>query len=340
MANGIKTLRQIQTGRESSGTQGTAPATFSNWRGTGTLQDSRESVFPNEDIGIFGGVDRQYFPKLESTLSMDEVEATFEQIPHIFDASIFKVDGVADGIGSGKVRTYTWPILAADAKVSTDLQTYSFKCGDNNEIEKTGYCFVTDFTLIGNAGEAWKIQANWRGQEVTPDTGGWYSGTIPTVEEMLFSKTKLYIDEPGGTQGTTLISSTLISATIKVTTGWRAVYTASGSASFGFLKLTPTEISVDLTFEHNATATAEKAKWRAGTGRLFRFTTEGAALTTSSGYVYKSLIQNYAGKWDSFDKIGEQDGNDIVTGHFKVRYDPTASKYASIIVVNEIAAMP
>jgi hypothetical protein len=338
MANGIKSLRQIQTSRES--TQGTASTDYSIWRGIGTLQDVRESVFPEEDIGIFGGTTRQYFPKLGGALVMDEIEATYEQLPHILDAGIVNATPTTD-TGSAYIRTYTWPIQSSDTFTSTDLQTYSFKCGDNNEVEKFSFGFITDFVLSGAAGEAWKVTATWAGREVANDSDGFVTVTIPTVEEMLFSKSKLYLDATSDTIGSTLVSDTLLNATETVTTGWQPVHTASGRTDFSFIKQVKPEIKLDVTFEHNATATSEKAYWRAGTARLLQIKCEGSALATAgSTYTYKTLKINLAGKWDSFEKIDEVDGNDIVTGHFIARYDSTSALFASHIIVNEVTTMP
>ena len=338
MANGIKALRQIQMSRES--TQGTATTDFSVWRGTGTLEDSRESVFPEEDIGIFGGTDRQYFPKLSATLEMDEIELTYEQLPHILDAAIRNATPTTD-TGSDYIRTYTWPIVSSDIAESSDLQTYSFKCGDNNEVEKFGFGFIREFTLSGTAEESWKVKATWEGREVQSDSDGFVTATLQTVEDALFSKSKLYIDATSDTIGTTQVSNTLISADVDVTTGWQAVYTASGRLDLSFLKQVQPEIKLKITFEHNATATAEKAAWRAGTSRLLQIKIEGSALgTVGALYGVKTIIINLAGKWDTFEKIDEVDGNDVVTGNFIARYNSTSDQFASIIVVMETSVMP
>jgi hypothetical protein len=337
MANGIKALRQIQMSRET--TQGTATTDFSPWRGIGTLEDSRESVFPEEDIGIFGGTDRQYFPKLAATLEMDDVELTFEQIPHIFDAGIKYASPTTDVDGSGYVRTWTQPIVTSDAAESTDLITYSMKCGDNNEVEKFSFGFVTEFALSGNAGEAWMIKSTWTGREVTTDNDGFNTVSAPAVEEALFSKTKLYIDNTSDTLGGTLISNTLIGATLEVTTGWQAVHTGSGRVDLSFVKQVQPEIKLDITFEHNSTASYEKYAWRNGIARKIRLLCEGSALSDSGTYTYKTLQIDLAGKWDTFEKLDEQDGNDIVTGHFIARYNSTAALFAAITVVNEVASL-
>jgi hypothetical protein len=65
---------------------------------------------------------------------------------------------------------------------------------------------------------------------------------------------------------------------------------------------------------------------------------EGNALTTSGTFTYKTLIIDLAGTWESFDSIGDMNGNDIVTGTFRAGYDATAAKFAEIKVVNETAA--
>ena len=72
MTQGIKSLRQIQLNRED--VQGAATTDYTPWRGTGTLEDARVVVMPDEDIGIFGGTTRQYFPKLSSVLELDDIE--------------------------------------------------------------------------------------------------------------------------------------------------------------------------------------------------------------------------------------------------------------------------
>ena len=333
MANGIKALRQIQICRED--TQGTATTDFYVWRGTGTLEDSRESVWPEEDIGIFGGTDRQYFPKLAATLEMDEVEATFEQLPHILDAGI-KYAAPTTDTGSGYIRFWEEPVT--DAVESTDLMTYSMKCGDNNEVEKFSFGFVTEFSLSGSAGDAWMVKSTWTGREASTDGDGFDSGaTLQGVEEALFSKTKLYLDATSDTIGTTLVSNTLIGATLEVTTGWTAVHTGSGRLDLSFVKQVKPEIKLDITFDHNNTASLEKYNWRNGIDRKIRLLCEGSALSDDGAYTYKTLQVDLAGKWDTFDKIDEQDGNDVVTGHFIARYNSTAELLAAFTIVNEVA---
>lgn len=339
MANGIRALRQIQMGREA--VQGTAPASYSVWRGTGTLEDTRESVFPEEDIGIFGGVDRQYFAWLGAKLEMDETEATFEQLPHILDAGIALAVPTTDA-SSAQIRTYAFPISSTDAKSSSDLQTYSFLVGDNNEVEQFNFGFVSEFTLSGAAKEALKVAATWEGRQVST-AAGFASVSIPAVEEILFGRGYLYIDSTTDSFGTTQVAQTLLGMELNITTGWQAVFSADGRSDFSFIKQVRPEITLDVTFEHNGSASAEKAAWRAGTSRLIQLKFLGSSLSsTDAGAPYdtKALVINLAGRWEKFEKLDEQDGNDIVKATFRARYNATANAFAQLIVVNELASMP
>lgn len=342
MANGIKALRQIQMSREASASQGSPTTDFTVWRGTGTLEDLRETTFPEEDIGIFGGVDRVYTPKTGGQLVLDETPATFEQLPHIFDAGIANATPTTDA-SSAFIRTYTLPIASTDAKESTDLQTYSFKCGDNAEVEKAAFGFVSEFSLTGAAGEALNVTATFETREVSTDDDGFAAVTIPAVEEILFSKGKLFIDAVGGTLGGTQISQTLLSMELTVVTGWMGVDAADGRLDFSFLKQVQPEITLNVTFEHNGAAIAEKAAWRAGTPRKIQLLFEGLALSSTDAgadYDVKSLVVNLAGKWEKFEKLDEMDGNDVISATFRARYNATAALFAQFIVVNEVEAMP
>jgi len=103
MAAGIKALRKIQLGKETiAGTKVDADIV---WRGTGVIQDNLEQVFVNEDIGLLTGADRSYIARYEASLSLNEIEATFEQLPHLFEMGIESVSPTTDANG---VFTYTY----------------------------------------------------------------------------------------------------------------------------------------------------------------------------------------------------------------------------------------
>lgn len=330
----VKALRRIQLGLESTGTPGTAVAATTVLRMTGTIEDQREVVFPAEEIGLLSGTDRQYTAKYLAAITT-EGELTFEQAGYILGAGVQDSTATTD-TGSGYVYTYSLPTTAQRVPF-----TYTIEGGDDQEAEEMEYSFVKEFTLSGNAGEAWMVSANWAGRQVststfTPST----DAPVPTVEEVLFSKTKLYIDETSDTIGTTQKSNTLLAAELKVTTGFQEVPTANGELYFSFVKQVAPEVVLTITFEHDGVAAAEKAKWRAGTARLIRLQALGSALTSSGTYSNKTFRVDLAGKWEKFDKIDEQDGNDIIKATFRGRYNSTSALFGSFVVVNELSALP
>jgi len=325
---GIKALRKLQMGKET--TAGTAVPATSIWRGIGTIQDNLETVFPQEDIGILPGTDRSYIPRVEALLSLENTEATFEQLPYLFEMGIENVAPTTDG-----VYTYTMPIASTDINTSTDLATYTWEGGDNQQVEEFAYGFVRSFNLSGETGQALMMNAEVVGRQVAPTTDNAFTSglSIPTVEEILFSKGKLYVDPVSTYPATSQKSNTLLSMNLACNTGWTPVYTADGALYFSFVKQTIPEVTMSITFEHDATSVAEIAAWRTGTARSIALQFDGS---TAAKYLKLQMV----GKWDNFEKIGERDGNDIVTGNFRARYNATAAAFFTAIVGNSLASLP
>jgi hypothetical protein len=331
---GIKALRKIQIGRET--VAGTGVAATVIWRGLGTIEDQREQVRPDEDIGLVVPTDRSYTAKQLGELKMEATEMTFQQACHILEAAIKSIGtGVADGAGSGKIYDYTFP----EASKNT-IKTYTLEMGDDEQEEEMAYGFVTEFKISGKAGEAVMIEAIWQGRQVAPST---FTGSLSlaTVEEILTSKGKLFIDTVAASYGTTEISNTLLAFELSVKTGWVPVFACDGELYFSFAKLTRPEIKLDVTFEHNASAVAQKAIWRAETARKLQLKFTGSALSSAgTTYTYYTMIINLAGKWEKFEALDDQDGNDVVKGTFVAGYNATAADVGDIIIVNETASLP
>lgn len=91
---GIKNLRRLQIGKETTDAPGTAVnATAMLWL-NGLWLDERTVTFPEEYTGIIGGRDRNHTDAYLGTMTMDG-EATFEQLPYILEASIMKATPTA-----------------------------------------------------------------------------------------------------------------------------------------------------------------------------------------------------------------------------------------------------
>ncbi len=330
---GVKSLRRIQLGQET--VAGTVVASTALWRGTGVIEDQRELNFVEEDIGFFSGVDRTYISKFVGAMSMPDTPATFEQITYVLNAGVKLVTTpVTDTGGSGEIYAFTFPTSALNA-----IKTFTVEGGDNQQEEEMYYSFVESFTLSGAGGEALMMNANWVGRQIQNGTFTTQPAT-PTIEDILFSKGKLYIDTVGGTIGTTQITSTLLNMSLSVETGIIPKWTADGDLDFNFHQFTRPEVTLELTYEHNASAVAEKTAWRNETARLIRLDFDGSAFTTAgSSHTTKLLRIDLAGKYESFAALADQDGNDIVTATFRALYNATAATFGEIKVVNDVTPL-
>lgn len=331
---GIRKLRYVQFGKEA--TLGTSVAATALWRGSGLLEDKRRVQFPVEDIGIMGGVDRSYVDQYAAALTLDPVPADFEQLPYLFESGVKTVGtGVADGTGSGKVYAYPLP-TTSPATVSS----FTVEGGDNQQGERFTGGICDTIKLDGKAGEALMMSGTFFGQNVANQakTGGLL---IPTIEDVLFSTGSLYIDAVSGTAGTTQVATTLLAATATITTGWTPIWTADQlyytALGFDGAKM---GVTVNFTFLFDGAAVTERENWRNQTPRLLQLKWLGTSLTTAGTYSKKTLIATLPGKWAKFDKIGDQNGTDIITATYNSFYDPTYANAASFLVVNQVATLP
>jgi hypothetical protein len=342
---GIRALHKIYLGQEA--TPGDlAEVVSAVWRGTGVLDDTRETVFPEETIGQFGGALRSYVPKTGADIPL-EGDSTFETLPYVLDAAFYRATPTSDGASSGFVRAYDWQVTQADPIASTDLATVVFEVGDNQRMERARFGFVREFTLSGNASEGWQIAATFETREplalVSSDNTPSTDVTLPIVETMLFSKTRLYIDPSSDTPGTTEKATTLLTASLDVTTGWVSMFAVSGRTDFSDIKHVGGEGTLEVTFEHNDTANAEIDAWRNQTERVVRLVCVGTPYaTTDAGATYdaKTLVIDAFGKWENFEPLGEQDGNNIVTGTLRIGTSSATGQRLVMTVVNEVETLP
>lgn len=342
MAGG-KWAQKIQMGREA--TAGTAVPATTIWRGEGgMLEDTRETVIVPELIGVVMPSSRTYAGKLGGQLSMASTPATPEQLPHILNAAIAAVaTGTADGSGgTGYVRDY-----ALSASAVNTIAPYTLETGDNAGAERMQYSFVNEFTLEAVAGQAVMVSSTWHGRTVAPNA---FTGalTAPTVSHLLASNSTLAIDNAAADWGDTpLTAGNLLSWKLSVTTGWRGKWTVdSGQLYFLFHYFDRDSFNaeLELKFEHDTAAIAEKAAWRANSTRLVQIITTGDAYgTAGTGTVfsgYKGLRIRFPGRYTKFNALDSEDGNSILVATLNGGYDEISAKLLGILVANEIQIMP
>jgi hypothetical protein len=238
------------------------------------------------------------------------------------------------GSGEGIEYLYTFP---TDTPLS--IAPYTIEGGDNIQAEVMEYCHVADFTLAGNEGSPWTMQANLGGRQITPTTFT-TPVTIPDVTHANFGSSLLYVDSGSDDFGTTLVSYTLLQASVKYKTGLVMKFTADGALYFSFLQTTSPELLITLTLEHNTNSMGLKADWRSQTPLWLRLKTEGPTFVSPGTYSKYTMIIDAAGKFEKFAKLGERNGNNVLEGTFRSRYNKDTGKFGKIIVVNKLAALP
>lgn len=333
---GNKHASQVQIGQEV--TAGTAVTPTARWRGEASMPDDQEVlVFPEEDVGSIPGKDRSYIPALLTEMSFLDTPATFEQVPYPLISGVLDDDPVADGTGTGWITQHDFP--TSTVPTVTDLKTLSITGGDDKDQEQVEYFFTEEFTLGGIAEESLML-SGWKGKGRQSTLDDFETLTLPTVEEIKVNLASLYIDAVAGTVGTTLITDVIREISLKIKTGWIHRWGADGQLYFNKCVMTRPELTLEITFDHDTVAMAQKVAKRAQTPKLIQVNFKGSELTTADTYTYKRHIWNLAGKWEKFDPLGNDGGVTVSKGIFKVRENDVASLYAEITNVNEQETLP
>jgi hypothetical protein len=332
----LKQLKRIQLGKESQ--LGTEVAATTYLAMEGDLVDESEIVYPPEDIGIIGGRGRAFVPKKDGTVDLPETPATFEQLPYLLNMGVKGVDGVKDGAGSGYVYTYALPYNAANAPY-----TYTAELGDNTQAEIMTACFVEELTIKGEAEGPWQMESTVRGWPGGPTT--FTAGlSIPTVEEILFGKTGLYIDAADGTIGSNQVTDAFRSFELKISDYFSARWNGNASTDVFYSRIVMApnpKIELKFTLDHGADAVAERAARRAKTPRLIRIEALGTALGTGATYDNKLVRIDLSGTYFEPEAwLEDDDGVNTVEFNFKNHFNATYNQRGSIVVVNELSALP
>lgn len=319
---------KIQFGPEV--TNGTPVAATKIWRGPAVdIMDDSEVKRPGtqENVGLMLPTGRTYKSRTAASLSIPETEATFEQFPYLLEGSILKA---TPGAGpTDYLRTYAPSLTGVNAIRTLTFETGNVIGGDVHEME---YSFCSGWTLSGKSGEAWMISRNnWQGRQKTGTT---FTGSLSltgAIEEMLFGRTKLYLDPT--TIGTTQATGVLIEASIAYDSGIQPIYSADGTLYFYTHKIVPPKLTFTLTMEMESggKAAAQRALWVSQASQLFRLEISGSGNS--------ECVIDWAGKYDTPGSYQNDDGDVVIQFKGEAYYDAAASLFLSIAHTNQIAAL-
>jgi len=335
---GIRDFRKLQLGKET--TAGTAVAATTIWRGRAVWNDETEISKVEEDTGmaLLQG-DADYQSSHSATIDLEEVAATFEQLPYLLAMAIENITaGVQDGTGgTGYVYQYDHPTNAAGA-----IQSYTIEVGDNQRVDEGNYAFGEEVTISGAAGEALMMSGTLRCRHNgAPDAEFTTTATLPTTEVILFNTGKLYLDATTGTMGTTVKTGTFRGFEVTIPSGHVPVETGDGSLYYStevYAGNVENPWTGSLTLLHDTTGEAELGFARAGTVRLLKLLFEGSTLGTAGTYTKKTLIISGAIRYSEIPSTEETDGLAEITLPFEWVWSDSLA--GQVIVVNELVTLP
>ena len=336
MASGRKSLRRLQIGRETvAGTS--AAATIRLRVSEAVIEDVLEIKEIEEQVGILGGPDRTAITKLGGKISIGSQPVAFQVLPYF----------MAMGLGAPTLSTQG-STTSADrlfiANIATNaaptVSTYTFEGGDDFEVERMTYGFCPRLVLEGSAGDTLNFSADIEGRGVTTASNFATTATLRNVEDILVSKGKVYIDAISGSFGATQIAGQILGVSVGFAPQFEKKFTADGSLDFNHANYEGQTITGALTMEVDTVTTNAKYDWRQQTPRLLRLLFQGSQLTTAtdgkvyttgagatgvSAWGYKTLCVDLPIKWTKLSAMADQNGNDIVTGNFRARYNTANS---------------
>ena len=331
MAPGRKSLRRLQIGLEQAPGTTVAPTVIMRWDNA-VIADLRTVQEPAEQMGIVGGVDRTVVTQLFANCVVPDQPISYEQIPYVLNMAF----GGITTAGTTATTTDSASVFAFPIPVTTSApqSTYTFQGGDDHEVELMPYAYCTKIKLSGKGGDTLKLGATFEGRFVTTNAGSAFNTNAvlaPYIEDIPFSKGKLYIDAVTSTAGTTQITAQLVSAELNLTQNYIPKYTADGNLFFTFAMYIDQMVTGKLTFEHDAAVdggSGAKLDWRAQNPKMIRLMWTGTNFgwaTTSATYAQRAFVVDLPIKWKTISALSDDKGNDLVVAEFRSRYDPANS---------------
>lgn len=344
---GAKELRSLRLRAETTNGSPVVPRWM--WRGpVEDLVDDREIKIAKEDVGIFGGTDRSYTPKLLATLELPETEATFEQLPSLLMMAGLGTSGGGNRTGSaqgasGSTVVFTLPIPASTMPIT---YSYTAEVGDNAWCQQMAYVLADEVKLTFAGGEAMMVSANLAGRNGTPTNAeGTFNaaGTLVSVEEIIASAGSFWLSPAGNGWGTGAVTAgNILGGEITIKPVWTRKWPVdAGQIYFHTAVFTGIEVTGELTLERQISGTFGAAgsagqieKWRAEQTQLLTAIWRGGAIAEGTTYTNKELAIRIPIKWDKFES-DDMDGNLIATGQFSSRYnqDSPASNRGTFTIV-------
>lgn len=324
---GLKVLRKWQAAIEAA--RGTDLPATRKFHATGGLERMQPGHWPMLDVGGFDRRRDRYALLVEAGGQV-ECPVSFEDLAWWLQ---FAVKGAVAGVQEGATTAYRYTFIPTAA--SDDLKSATLEWGDNVIAWQANHCMVDALEIKGAPGEPLTmtaaIVAKNRDQAA-------FTGALSDrqVEVVLGRRATLYIDEPGGTIGTTAVAGKLLGFEHQISNKLARLYTMDDADSGALSDIIRDDRVFETKLRYRFNSATEYDKWAANTERLVSVKFVGS----DAGVGFPRRVQFYLPGWYEDTKIGEQDGAVTVEMSLQSRYSAALGYAASYQVVNALAALP
>ena len=329
---------KVQAGAED--TAGTAVAATAKWMQfllhptVGDLDWQQRE----EERGSLVGAFRAEAPSQKAELGDLVGDVTFEDIIYPLLMAIETVTA-SQPDSSNYPSSYLWDFDPALTSANTP-KTFTVEWGDDVQAWEAPYAFATGLKIEGDVNGIWQVTAPLVGRKNDTTT---FTADLSdrTVESVLMNKSKLYMDDAGGTLGDTQITTAFRRFGWDMGEHFAPFQTSDGQKYFTKhsekkFALGSPQLVLGLVLD-STTKTLITTKYDAGTVQLVRIESTGSEIESgSSKYIYIDgayLIQNVA-------ELAEEDGQTLVELTLAGQYDSTYAKLFRIQVHNGVATLP
>ena len=328
----VMALRKIQIGQESTRGTGVAADIIL----LGRLSQTHEITWDapeDEERNSLAMFHRQTNVGQQVALKY-EGNMTFQQVIHLLAMGIGALTTTQPDVGgSPTVYDHTFePTLIALAA----QKAYTVEYGDKKQEYESVFLMAEQLEFTFAIGESWQMGADLFGRFPTKST---FTGALtdPVVEDVIGQKSKLYIDTSWANLGNTQVSSSLISASIRIPTGLAPTRYADGTIELSDVAENKRAAEVELVFKHDTSGVAEYDKFAAGTLLFVRLETEGSVAENAFNF---TTTWDFALRYtEPVEFFGDQDGENVIRLTGKSQQDPTAVRDMRFKVRNTTASL-
>jgi hypothetical protein len=326
-------FHKTQIGKETGfGVQATPSAVL---LGTFTHKENPSFYTPEEDTGLLAKYTRSAKVGTIAELVRNG-SLTFEQTLYFF------LMGVKGGITPtkldadlGEVHAYEWDFARSLVEANA-RDSFTIVSGNAKQAFFTTGCLARDLEIKGAKNEPLMLTASVFGQNFDK-TDFEEAIDLPTVEDVITKKGKVYINDTGATIGTSQKSQTVAEFTLKIPTALEGKDFLDGNLWHSDYSEDATAIELDMTVQFNDTVNAEYENYSNGVKRFIRLEFEGSTIVTT---FKKKLTLDLCGIYTGWDGLGKQDGMSIVNVKLASIYDATWDNDWNVKVVNALAVLP